>query len=88
MIVEARSPERTRNDTAAGVFDRHLLKRIAGSRIPATYLRFEEYILAARDGHPTRPAQPAAYADLIELVRWMAGGDEQLAALRRSRSHT
>lgn len=69
-----------------GVLDKHLLKRIAGTRIPAAYVRFEEYIVLAREGQPTRFAQPAAYADLTELVRWMVGGDEQLDSLRRTRS--
>ncbi|MBT2475879.1 hypothetical protein J7E68_15175 [Microbacterium sp. ISL-103] len=67
------------------IVDRRLLRRIAGTRIPAAYILFEEYILVVREGQPTRPPQPRAYAELTRLATWIAGGPQQLDALRQSR---
>lgn len=72
--------------TQAKILDRKLLSSIASRRIAAAYIRFEEYILVVREGQPTRPAQPGAFAELTRLATEMAGGEEGLDKLRRSRS--
>lgn len=67
------------------IIDEGVLERLAGTRIPAAYVRFEEYILVARQGQPTRPAQPQVYDELTNLVSRLMDAEE-LDSLRVTRS--
>lgn len=63
------------------VFDRRLLIQLAGTSIQSSYVRFEEYISAVRQGLGGRPRQPRAFSELERLALGSITS-EQLAKLR------
>ena len=49
------------------LFERRLLIRLAGTTIQSSYVRYEEYISAVRQGIGGSPRQPRAYSELERL---------------------